>query len=155
LQDDWFKRAVSSIPPSLRPSAMPPPRTAGEPLWSAASGAIGGGLGAIALVVAAMGSRIPFPLQRTPLLILGGVLVGALIGRISRRLVRVLPRVVFGSLFAGAVWLFFYAFFVTRFAPQMASAVPFAKSAVGALIYGACTGAVPPIRVRSERGRSV
>jgi Na+/H+ antiporter NhaD/arsenite permease-like protein len=62
---------------------------------------------------------------------------------------------VFGSVAAAALWLFAYAFVVIRFAPQMARAVPFTSTILYALAYGACIGALPPFRIRKERGRKM
>jgi hypothetical protein len=87
--------------------------------------------------------------------VLAGVALGAAFGRLTRRLVRILPRILFGAVTAAALWLLSYAFVLMRVAPQLASAIPFTSSALCALAYGACTGAIPPTRTRTERGRKV
>jgi hypothetical protein len=72
---------------------------------------------------------------------------------LSRRLLRLLPRIVFAGVLALVLWLFAYAFVLMRFAPAIGLAIAFAPSVLGALAFGACVGATPPMRVRGKRGR--
>jgi hypothetical protein len=94
-------------------------------------------------------------LRAAAAVVLAGAAWGAAFGRLTRRLVRVLPRLAFGAVIASASWLLFYAFVVERLAPGLAAAVPFGRSILGALGYGLCIGAVPPLRLRDERGRKL
>jgi len=82
-----------------------------------------------------------------------GGLLGALFGGLTRRLFRVVPRVVFAVTFASTLWLFAYVFVLLRYAPVVARAVAFGPSMLGALAYGVCVGAVPPVKVRRGRRR--
>jgi hypothetical protein len=138
---------------------LPPARLAGDPLWSAVSGALGGAIGTWAVAFVGRWLQVPLalhmPSEQTALAVVGGATVGAVFGRLTRRLVRVVPRVVFGAIAAGAVWLLLYAFVFGRFAPHLAGAISFQDSTLGAILYGAFTGAIPPIRTRGERGRRV
>jgi hypothetical protein len=86
-------------------------------------------------------------------LVTAGVVLGAAFGRITRRLRRLFARVAFGAIEAVSLWLLLYAFVLLRFAPASTAAIPFGLTAAAALLYGACVGAVPPMRVRYERGR--
>ena len=165
LQDDWFSQAPvpSDRPgglPSMRPSAMPPARVAGDPMWSSLSGAVGGALGVGSALLG--GALLHAPVAAHPraswivLGILGGVALGAAFGRITRRLTRVLPRVIFGVVASVSLCLVLYAFVLVRVAPELdRRSIPFQTSALGALLYGACLGAMPLLRTRSERGRKL
>jgi hypothetical protein len=155
LQDEWFRQTPPV--PSDRPSSLPPSRLAGDPVWSAIAGALGGAIGSVAVILVGTYFAVPIALHVQPLhaALLGaaGVALGAGFGRVMRRLTRFVPRVVFGAVSAVALWLLVYAFVLVRMVPAAAAAIPFATSAVAALAYGACTGAVPPLRTRKERGR--
>jgi|SRR5580658_5695798 hypothetical protein len=157
--DDWFRPSVPPAPPSEDPGGLPPARLAGDPLWSAVSGALGGAIGTSAVALAGRWLQVPLalrvPSEQIALAVVGGVAVGAVFGRLTRRLVRIVPRVVFGAIAAGAVWLLLYALVFGRFAPHLAHAISFQDSTLGATLYGAFTGAIPPIRTRGERGRRV
>jgi hypothetical protein len=91
--------------------------------------------------------------ERAAVALLAGAALGAPFGRLMRRLVRVLPRVMVAAILTAAAWLLAYAFVLTRFAPQLAQSLPLEGSMLGALVYGACVGVVPPLRVRYERVR--
>ncbi|MGH7436762.1 MAG: hypothetical protein ACRENE_13900 [Polyangiaceae bacterium] len=164
LQDDWFSKAPvpSDRPgglPSLRPSAMPPPRVAGDPMWSSLSGAVGGAVGVGAALLGGMLVHTPVAVHPHAswivLAIVGGVALGAAFGRVTRRLTRLLPRVIFGAVASVSLCLVLYAFVLVRVAPGSTSLVPFQTSALWALVYGACLGATPLLRTRSERGRKL
>lgn len=164
LQDDWFNQAPPaslrpSAFPSLRPSAMPPPRVAGDPMWSSLSGAVGGAVGAVLVAGAGFALHVPAashpPALWIALLVVTAVVLGAAFGRVTRRLTRFLPRVVFGAIASVALWLLLYAFVLVRFAPGATASIPFGSTALGALLYGACIGAMPLVRTRSERGRKL
>jgi hypothetical protein len=157
--DDWFQPSVPPAPPSEHPSSLPPARLAGDPLWSAVSGTLGGAIGTSAVALVGRWLQVPLALHvpsgQIALAVAGGAAVGAVFGRLTRRLVRVVPRVVFGAIAAAVVWLLLYAFVFGRFAPHLAHAISFEDSTIGAALYGAFTGAIPPIRTRGERGRRV
>jgi hypothetical protein len=139
----------------------PPPaaQLAGDPLWSSLVGAIGGGVAAA--LVLYLGTFVRDALAEglrpewAAAIVTAGAVTGAVFGRVMRRLTKLLPRVAFSAIEAGALWLLLYAFVLARVAPGARAAMPFGLTAVGALIYGACVGAVPPVRVRYERGRRV
>jgi hypothetical protein len=161
LGESWFEQLrplASSLPP---PPSLPPPRPAGDPAWSAAAGAIAGAAGGIVALLVT--DRVGAPLRAlhqletlayvAPLASLAGAVVGGIFGRLSRRLLRMLPRIVFAEVLALVLWLFAYAFALERFAPTIGLTIAFAPSVLGALAFGACVGATPPVRVRGERGR--
>ncbi len=161
LRGSWFeqlKALANSLPP---PPSLPPPRPAGDPARSATAGAIAGAAGGILalFVVDLVGPPIralrqPGTLAYVALLTsLVGAAVGGAFGRLSRRLLRLLPRIVFAGVLALVLWLFAYAFVLMRFVPAVGSAIAFGPSVVGALVFGVCVGATPPMRVRGERGR--
>ncbi len=157
LSDEWFKQAQArpSAPPSQRPSALPPAEPAGHPVWSLVGGAIAGAVGGVVFVWVVTPSG-GYPDQRA--FAIGaavGAMIGGLLGRLTRRLLRIVPRIVVGACFASALWLLAYAFVLLRFAPELARSLPLVTSIVAALSYGACVGALPPMRVRKERGRSI
>ncbi|MGH7435759.1 MAG: hypothetical protein ACRENE_08795 [Polyangiaceae bacterium] len=137
----------------------PPEQLAGDPGWSLLVGAITGGVAAALVLYLGMFVRPSLaeglPPEWAAVVVGAGAAMGAVFGRVTRRLTKVIPRVAFGSIEAGALWLALYAFVLARFAPGARAAIPFGVTAVGALIYGACVGAVPPVRVRYERGRRV
>jgi hypothetical protein len=128
-------------------------------MWSSLSGALGGAIGAI--LAAAAGAALHVPAVTHPdsgwvaLLVVTAVALGAAFGRVTRRLTRVLPRVVFAAVASVALCLLLYAFVLARFAPGSAASIPFGTSALGSLLYGACVGAMPLMRTRSERGRKL
>jgi hypothetical protein len=136
---------------------MPPARRAGDPFWSMLAGAGAGVVGGVVALMAATHLQTSVPVHVEPrafaIVLTAGAAVGALFGRLTRRLVRVLPRLAFGVVIASAFWLLFYAFVLTRLAPGLAAVVPFGRSMLGALGFGFCIGAMPPMRLRDERGR--
>jgi hypothetical protein len=151
---------LDNLFPVEEPLDPPPPaQLAGDPRWSLLVGAITGGVAAALILYVGMFVRPSLSESLRPewaaLVVGAGAVTGAVFGRITRRLTKVLPRVAFGSIEAGALWLALYAFVLARFAPGARAAIPFGMTAVGSLIYGACVGAVPPVRVRYERGRRV
>jgi hypothetical protein len=135
----------------------PPARLAGDPTWSSAAGAIGGGVATAMFLYAGMflGLRPVEKLQAewAAALVTAGVVLGAGFGRTTRRLMRLFARVAFGAIEAVSLWLVLYVFVLLRFAPASTAAIPFGLTAAAALLYGACVGAVPPMRIRYEHGR--
>jgi hypothetical protein len=122
---------------------------------SAAAGALAGALGAGAALLTYVGSsgmHIHALVAGTVVAV--GAAFGGLFGRVSRRLFRPLLRVLWATAITLSVWLFLYAFVLMRFFPAIARAVSFLHSLPGAALYGACVGAMPPLRARKERGRS-
>jgi hypothetical protein len=136
---------------------MPPARRTGDPLWStlagAGAGAVGGAVALMATTYARVPGAIHVELKAAAIVVLVGAASGAAFGRLTRRLVRVLPRLAFGAVIASTSWLLLYAFVLTRLAPGFTAAIPFGSSILGALGFGLCIGAVPPMRLRDERGR--
>ena len=136
---------------------LPPARLAGDPTWSSVAGALGGGVATAVVLYTGMFLAVPQVENLRPewagAVVTAGVVLGAAFGRITRRLRRLFARVAFGAIEAVSLWLVLYAFVLLRFAPASTAAIPFGVTAAGALIYGACVGAVPPMRVRYERGR--
>lgn len=136
---------------------LPPARLAGDPTWSSAAGAMGGGVATAAVLYAGMFLGVPAVEKLRPewaaAIVASGVVLGAAFGRITRRLRRLFARVAFGAIEAVSLWLVLYAFVLLRFAPVSTAAIPFGVTVAAALVYGACVGAVPPMRVRYERGR--
>jgi hypothetical protein len=127
-------------------------------MWSALSGAVGGAIGSIVAAAAGVTLHVPAASHPHPawaLLAVVAVVLGAAFGRVTRRLTRVLPRILFGAVAAVTLCLVFYAFVLARVAPGAAASIPFGTSALGALLYGACIGAMPLLKTRSERGRKV
>jgi tellurite resistance protein TehA-like permease len=127
-------------------------------MWSALSGAVGGAIGSCVAAGAGVALRVPAASHPHPawtLLVVVAVVLGAAFGRVTRRLTRVLPRILFGAIAAVTLCLGFYAFVLARVAPGAAASIPFGTSALGALLYGACIGAMPLLRTRSERGRKL
>jgi hypothetical protein len=154
LHDEWFnKPPVGALSEPPRPITLPPPRPAGDPVWSALGGGVAGAVaGALLLSIAFClggGRGVGLGIAAT----LGGAMGGVALGRVMRRLVRTGPRIAFGAVLAAAMWVFAYAFILRRFSPQMASGVSFGSSILFALAYGACVGAFPAARVRAEHGR--
>ena len=153
LHDEWFHQNSETPSPPQWPSTLRPGRRAGDPFWSTLGGAIGGLIGAVAVLALsiAVGLRTQPAIAAATALV--GSALGAAFGRITRRLLRVVPRIALGVIVASTIWLAVYAFVILRFAPQLTTSLPFASSVLDALIFGACLGAVPPLRVRNERGR--
>lgn len=128
-------------------------------MWSSLSGAVGGAIGSIAAAGAGVALHVPVAshpgVAWAAFLVVTAVVLGAAFGRVTRRLTRVVPRVLFGAVASVALCLLLYAFVLARFAPRAAASVPFGTSALGALLYGVCIGAMPLLRTRSERGRAL
>lgn len=152
----WFDQPpLASVPPSIRPSDLPPARSAGAPLASAVAGMLGGMIGGTAsLVVYVAIARTRITYEHAALVVSAGAVFGGLFGRVSRRLFRPTLRVVCAVALTLSSWLVAYAFVLTRFVPGFGRAVSFLPTILAALAYGVCVGAVPPVGTRSERGRS-
>jgi hypothetical protein len=154
LHDEWFSpRAPELAAPDESTRAPIPGRPAGDPVWSSVSGAIAGVLGAGVVIVVATGLDIRARPEIAAAAATAGAALGGLFGRVTRRLLHVLPRVALGAILAGATWLVIYALVLAHFAPRLAHSTPFSTSMVSALMFGACVGILPPVRVRYERGR--
>jgi hypothetical protein len=155
---EWFDRPppLPSVFPSERPSQLPPPRRAGAPLASAVGCAIGGAVGG-ALALAAYCAVTAGGVH--PLAAVGVAVVcpglGGLFGRLSRRLFGRPLRMAWATSVAVSLWLFVYAFVLLRVAPGAARAILFLPTLPGAVLYGICVGAVPPLESREERGHRV
>jgi hypothetical protein len=153
LHDEWFRQTSETPSPPQWPSTLRPGRPAGDPFWSTLGGAVGGLIGAVAVL--ALPKTVDLRTQPAigAATVLVGAALGAAFGRMTRRLLRVVPRIALGAIVASTVWLAVYAFLILRFAPQLTTSLPFASSVLDALIFGACLGVLPPLRVRNERGR--
>ena len=158
----WFDRAAAFDPaaadaaaPSDRPSALPRPTRAGEPLWAAVSGMLAGAAGGV--VWLGIASRRDATLEPRALVVaaLAGAALGGCFGRVTRRLIAPLPRILLGATFFGALGIVAYSFCLPRVAPGLAATLPAATTLLAAVAYGACAAAIPPLRVRWERGRRV
>jgi hypothetical protein len=154
-EEDVERTALSTRTDGL--DDLPPSRLAGDPTWSSVAGAIGGGIAATVFLYTGMIIGVPAVESLRPELaaaiVTTGVVMGAVFGRITRRLRRLFARVAFGAIEAVSLWLVLYAFVLLRYLPASAAAIPFGVTAAAVLLYGACVGAVPPMRVRYERGR--
>jgi hypothetical protein len=128
-----------------------PPEPAGDPFWSTVMGAVTGAAGGVVFVYVTQ--RLDSRAGAIAALV--GSLVGSLIGRLTRRLLRWVPRIFACSCLASALWLFAYAFVLARLAPWLVHTLPLGTSIVAAAVYGACVGAIPPLRVRREHGRDL
>ena len=128
-------------------------------MWSSLSGAVGGAIGSVVAMGGGVALHVPAASHPraawVALLVVMAVVLGAAFGRVTRRLTRVLPRVLFGAVASVTLCLILYAFVLTRFAPGSAALAPFGTSALGALLCGACIGAMPLVRTRNERGRKL
>jgi hypothetical protein len=131
---------------------LPASRLAGSPLASTAAGALVGALGALLAQFAYVG-RMDVDDPAVAILLGGaGLTLGGLFGRLTRRLFRAPFRVLWVVAMSVSLWLFLYAFVLTRLAPAAIRGVSFQRSLLCVALFGLLVGMVPPLRARSERG---
>jgi hypothetical protein len=169
LADVWFDReSAAARLDAGSPPAKPPPRTR-DLLRSGLAGSVGGLFGGILALATADGFKHAHRLADHVRLALGqahavgrltptttrewvgaaalaGAFLGGCFGALMRRLIPTLPRLLFGGVVSAALCTLLYAFVLLRLAPAVAGAASFASCLLGALVYGACVGIVPPVR---------
>lgn len=77
-----------------------------------------------------------------------GTVVGACFGALTRRLRLFAPALLFGIVLSFCAWTVLHVLLLRRFAPALASTLPFSPMVLGAMTFGAVLAFEVPIRTR-------